>query len=52
MDLVHAVGHLSYGRAAVAGFTGHAPASEGGRLKAPARQRPDLAPAVRFALAA
>lgn len=52
MDVVHAVGHLSYGRAAVAGFTGHAPASEGVRLKALARQRPDLAPAVRFALAA
>lgn len=52
MDLVHAVGHLSYGRAAVAGFAGHVPASDGVRLNALARQRPELAPAVRFALAA
>lgn len=52
MDLVHTVGHLSYGRAAVAGFAGHAPSSDGVRLDALARQRPDLAPAARFALAA
>lgn len=52
MDLVHAVGHLSYGRAAVAGFAGHAPASDSVRLDALAHQRPELAPAIRFALAA
>lgn len=51
-DLIQAVGHLSYGRAAVAGFSGHASAANGARVAAIARQRPELAPAVRFAQAA
>jgi hypothetical protein len=52
MDLVQTVGHLSYGRAAVAGFAGHGSASDGARIGALARQRPELAPAARFALSA
>lgn len=52
VDVIQTVGHLSYGRAAVAGFAGHSAAGDGARLGALAGQRPELAPAVSLALAA
>lgn len=51
-DLVQSIGHLSYRRAAIAGFAGHSSASDHARLGALARNMPEVGPVVRFALAA
>lgn len=52
MDVVQSVGHLSYRRAALAGFVGHSAASDLARVSGLARQNPDLAPAATLALGA
>jgi Reverse transcriptase (RNA-dependent DNA polymerase) len=51
-DVLHDVGHLSYRRAAIAGFAGHSSASDGARLRTLARDKPDMGPAIRAVLTA